>query len=236
MNEEVEKAVRKGSLEAMDWSIVRDLKKAAAVMGASSEILKTLAYRLEINIGKRAVRESIDWAAGVRADRTAVVLAIATTGFDDPIDVVEVAVLSMEGKTLLYDRVRPATHDGGDPIEIEDGASALHGHTAASLASAPTFADVYPRLLEVLRDEDTPKGRRVVVYNAPYVLGVLSQTAARYGLEGIEAARVEDAMTFYSREAGKWLEDREDYYPKTLPGWVGTALGDARATLKLLEY
>ncbi len=226
------------AVEVQEWRTVRELQKAQEAAEAalheahrSHERIEYLAERAEKEVRERARREVGAWAARVKGGQEdAVVLTLATTGLDDPVDVVEVVVLGTDGEARLHERVRPVGHDGDrEPVEIEDGATGMHGHTAESLADAPTFAEVYPRLAAALA------GKRVVVYNAEYVLRVLEQTVERYGLEALDTARIEDAMAAYARAEGEWSVESESYYPRKLPDRDGTPLGNARATLALIE-
>lgn len=234
MNEKAEKAV--GAVEVAEWRTVRELQKAQEAAASalkeaqgSHDRIEYLAERAETEIRERARREVSEWAAGVKADPDAVVLTLATTGLEDPVDVVEMVLMGMDGETLLHEPVRPAGYGEKEAVEIEEGATGMHGHTAASLADASTFAEVYPNLAASL------EGKRTVVYNAEYVLRVLSQTIERYGLEPLDLTRVEDAMAAYAREGGEWSVDRQDYYPRKLPDQDGTPIGNARATLALVD-
>lgn len=235
------------AVEVTEWRMVRELQKAkhAARLAyeealASHDRAEELVSRAEQAIRERNRAEVAEWARGILDDPDALFLALATTGLEDPIDVVEVVVLGTDGETLLSERVRPAAYvveetlDGDaveirrDPVEITPGAAGMHGRTAENLADAQTFARIYPRLAEALA------GKRAVVYNAEYVGRVLEQTFRRYGLEAVWARRA-CAMESYSRVAGEWSVDSEEYYPVKLPGQDGTPEGNARALQALLK-
>ena len=234
------------TVEAVRWRMVAELGKARDAAEKNAGRARELHERAEETIREENRREVGEWARGVLEDPETLVLALATTGLHDPIDVVEVVALGVDGGKIVSERVRPDTYeaeavtgydDAGDPkiercetgpVEIEEGASRMHGHTAASLADALTLAELYPRVQKALG------GKRAVVYNGEYVSGVLSQTFGRYDLEPLPI-EIECAMEFYCRLEGTWSVDRETYYSVKLPGGDGSPAGNARATLKLLR-
>lgn len=238
----------KEQVEIAEWRMVREIQKAQEAAAktlsqakTSHERARDLADRAEESIRERSREEVRGWARALLDDPLTRIIALGTTGLDDPVDVVEVVVLDTAGEALLSERVRPESHvveeqlDGRetitvrrDPTQISTGAAELHRHTAASLADAQTFAQISPRLREVLA------GKRAVVYNAQFVFRVLKQTFARYDLEPVWALR-ECAMEQYARLKGDWSVEGETYYPVKLPGQDGTPIGNARALLALLR-
>jgi hypothetical protein len=94
------------------------------------------------------------WACDVLQDPDAVVLDTELTDFAGR--VIEIAVLATDGTVLLSTLVAPE----GAPINHH--AQRKHGITATTLAGAPTMAQVWPRLEEVLR------GRTVIAWNASF--------------------------------------------------------------------
>lgn len=234
------------TVEAVRWRMVAELGKARDAAEDNAGRARELHERAEEAIREENRREVEGWAREALEDPDTVVLSVATTGLHDPVDVVEMVALGVDGETVISERVRPDTYeaeavtgydDAGDPkierretgpVEIEDGAARMHGHTAESLADAPTLAELHPRLRETL------SGKRVVVYNGEYVSRALSQTLERYGLGPLEV-NVECAMEAYSRLEGTWSVDRETYYSVKLPGGDGSPAGNARALLALLR-
>lgn len=231
------------TIEAVRWRMVRELEKSRDAAQDtlrqardSHERADELAERAEEAIRDENRREVREWARGVLADPKTVVMALATTGLDDPVDVVEVVALDREGETIFSERVRPAAFEGcghtaaslADALTFAELYPRMHGHTAASLADAPTFEDLYPRLGEVL------KGKWVVFYGAEYFEGVLAQTLDRYDLEMLEIG-VECAMAQYARIQGEWSITAETYSSVALPGRDRTPLGNAHALLDLLR-
>jgi DNA polymerase III subunit epsilon len=117
----------------------------------------------------------------------------------------------------------------GNPIDPR--AARVHGHTAESLAGERRFFEVYPDLLDVLW------AKRVVVYNASYDRRVwhaaVGRLGARAALAG-ELAPWECAMRAFAAYVGE-RSKRGGYKSQKLPGAEHTAIGDAQATLRLIE-
>lgn len=152
------------------------------------------------------------------------ILDSETTGLGTPIDFVEVGVVSSRGEALFDSLICPS-------YPIEPGATRIHGHTEKSLAGQRRFLEVYPDLLDVLW------AKRVVVYNAPYdrrvwdaAVGCLGARAALAG----ELPPWECAMGAFAAYVGERTK-RGGYKYQKLSGGDHTAVGDARATLRLIE-
>jgi len=153
-----------------------------------------------------------------------VVLDSETTGLGNPIDFVELGVLSSRGEPLFDSLIKPSCH-------IDPRASRVHGHTAESLAGERRFFEVYPDLLDVLW------AKRVVVYNASYDRRVWDAAVGRLGARAALAGELtpwECAMRAFAAYVGE-RSKRGGYKNQKLPGGEHTAIGDARATLRLIE-
>jgi hypothetical protein len=103
--------------------------------------------------------------------------------------------------------------------------------SASSLADSPPFWEVYPDLLEALW------GRRVIVYNASYDRRVWDAVVRSLGARGALAGELpawECAMRRYATYVGQ-PSKRGGYRSQKLPGGDHSALGDALATLRLIE-
>ncbi|BFO18182.1 hypothetical protein SHKM778_45700 [Streptomyces sp. KM77-8] len=96
---------------------------------------------------RRRVAELVDWAQTLVDDPTVVVLDSETTGLEDDARIVDLAVYSMGGDVLLDTLIDP-----GVPIPAES--TDIHGITNRMTTGAPSFADVLPRLTEVLEGDD----------------------------------------------------------------------------------
>jgi DNA polymerase-3 subunit epsilon len=168
---------------------------------------------------------SVEWARELLARSDFVILDSETTGLSSPVDFVEIAVVSPQGETLFDSLLKPS-------CRIEPAARAIHGHSAKSLSGGPRFFEVYADLLEVLYK------RRVIVFNASYDRRVWDTTVGRLGARGALAGGLpgwECAMRQYARFVGERSKRGKGYRPQKLPGGDHTALGDALATLRLIE-
>ena len=166
-----------------------------------------------------------EWARYLMVSRDFVIFDSETTGLSSPVDFVAIAVVGPTGETLFDTLLKPS-------CRIEPSATAVHGHTAKSLSGAPRFFEVYPDLLEVLYR------RRVIVFNASYDRRVWDTAVRSLGARGALAGgipRWECAMRQYARFVGEPSKRGRGYRPQKLPGGDHTALGDALATLRLIE-
>jgi DNA polymerase-3 subunit epsilon len=173
-------------------------------------------------IGSR--EDAVRWARSLLSDRDFVVLDSETTGLGNPIDFVEVGVLSSRGEPLFDSLIKPS-------CRVEPGASRVHGHTTQSLSGERCFVEVYPDLLEVMW------AKRVIVYNASYDRRVWDAAVGRLGARAAlarELAPWECAMRAFAAYVGE-RSKRGGYKNQKLVGGDHTALGDARATLRLIE-
>ncbi len=176
-------------------------------------------------LNRRADRAgSVTWARSLLDSGEFCVLDSETTSLTSPVQFVEVAIVDACGRTLFEGTVRP-------DCRIEPGATRIHGRTARSLATSPRFSQVYPVLLEALWD------RRVVVYNASYDRRVWDAEVGSLGARGALAGGLppwECAMRRYAAYVGE-TSKRGGYRSQKLPGGDHSALGDALATLRLIE-
>jgi DNA polymerase III subunit epsilon len=165
------------------------------------------------------------WARVLLVRKDFVIFDSETTGLSSPVDFVEIAVVSPNGETLFDSLLKPS-------CRIEPAARAIHGHSATSLSEAPCFFEVYADLLEVLYR------RRVIVFNASYDRRVWDAAVGHLGARGALAGVLpgwECAMRQYARFVGERSKRGGGYRPQKLPGGDHTALGDALATLRLIE-
>jgi DNA polymerase III subunit epsilon len=152
-----------------------------------------------------------------------VILDTETTGLDRMAEIVEVSIIASDGHVLFDTLVRPL-----NPIPAT--ATAIHHISDGMVAAAPRFPEVYSELIELLQ------GRVVVTYNAAFDRGVLRQAQQLYELPAIPSIRWSCAMQQYARYRGEWNAARRAYRWKHLETGDHTALGDCRATLRLIQH
>ena len=168
--------------------------------------------------------DAVRWARSLLSVGNFVVLDSETTGLGTPIDFVEVGVLSSRGEVLFDSPIKPS-------CPIEPGASRLHGRTTKSLSGERRFHEFYPDLLETLWT------KRVVVYNAPYDRRVWDAAVGRLGARAELAGQLapwECAMRAFAAYVGE-RSKRGGHKNQKLAGGDHTAIGDAQATLRLIE-
>lgn len=154
-------------------------------------------YRPSGNDRIRARAEAVAWAQAVAHDPGTVYLDTETTGLDGRAEIIEVAVLDVDGRVLLDTLVRPRSL-------IPAAARAIHGISDAMVADAPEWSDVHAELAQVLRH------RTVIVYNADFDLTMVRQMNRSHGLR-VSYDGWECAMRRYSSFAGEWHERYGNY-------------------------
>jgi DNA polymerase III subunit epsilon len=167
---------------------------------------------------------SVAWAKSLVESGEFCVLDSETTGLKPPVQFVEIAIVDAGARTLFEGTIKPT-------CRIESGATRVHGYTTRNLAGSPPFWEVYPELLEVLW------GKRVIVYNASYDRRVWDVAVRSLGARGAlagELPRWECAMRRYAAYVGE-PSKRGGYRSQKLSGGDHSALGDALATLRLIE-
>jgi DNA polymerase-3 subunit epsilon len=174
--------------------------------------------------GDRAA--ATEWARSLLNRQDWCILDSETTGLGIWSEVVQLAIIDPRGDVLLDTLVKPTR-------EIEEGARRIHGITDAMVADAPGFAGVYPRLCDAVR------GKTIVVYNASFDRAMLLQSmhlsmgVDRPNIDGADDWQC--AMLQYAAYCGEWSSYHQSYRFQRLPGGDHSALGDARATLRLLK-
>lgn len=168
------------------------------------------------------------WAIDALADPDVVILDTETTGLHDTARIIDIAVITATGETLLNTLVNP-----GEPIPAE--ATGIHGITDAMVAGAPTFAETAAELFEAIR------GKRVLVYNLGYDLARLDHEFSLLGAAAGSWTAVrktwtkwEDAMVPYS----DWYGEEDDWhggYRWQRLGGGHRAHGDCLAVIECLK-
>lgn len=167
--------------------------------------------------------QAIAWARQM-LESDALILDTETTGLRNRDEIVQLAIIDMAGHVLLDCLIKPTIPIGRD-------ASAIHGITDSLVAESPSFADVWPSIVDVIQ------GHTVIIYNADFDTRLLVQSARAHGmaLPLVEGVVYTCAMLPYSAYVGDWNDYHGNYKWQRLPGGDHSALGDCRATLAVLK-
>lgn len=113
--------------------------------------------------------KAIEWATAFARDPLAVVCDTETTGKDGEAEIVDIAVVRMDGTILVDTLIRPA-----HPIPVE--LTAIHGISNEMVADAPTWETAWEPVFDALA------GQHVAAWNAPFDMQMVRQSWERYGL------------------------------------------------------
>lgn len=119
-----------------------------------------------MNYQKRILQGIIDKL--INSERI-VVIDTETTGLTYADEIIEIAVLSTAGDVLLHSLVKPSR-------PIPAASTEIHHITDEMVANAPTWAEVYPRLMEVLGD------KRWIGWKSEFDARLITQTCLINGL------------------------------------------------------
>jgi len=172
-------------------------------------------------------REVCEWARTMLLG--CVILDTETTGLYDA-EIVQIAVIDQDGAVLLDSLVEPPHPEKALKKHKGVCAADIHGLTPDKLKGAPTWTDIWPRLVEALA------GRNLVIYNADYDWPIIRTMCDAYGLSTLPPhASIHCAMENYAAFVGEWNDYFGSYRWQRLPGGDHSALGDCRATLAVLK-
>lgn len=129
-----------------------------------------------------------------------VILDTETTGLRDG-EICQIAIIDHTGKTLLNQLVKPV-----HPIPAD--AQRIHGIGNDQVKGAPGWADVAPRVKELLTGKD------VIVYNAVYDRKMMHKSAEHAGMPKIDWKAISPwycAMEAYAEYHGDWNDYHQSY-------------------------
>jgi DNA polymerase III subunit epsilon len=165
--------------------------------------------------------EAIRWSRECLANRDFLILDTETTGLQGA-EVVSVSILSGHGLVLFDAIIKP---QGSISAAASHVRHIQDQHTMLALS----FTDVYTCLSKLLA------GRRLVIYNAAFDLGILAREYERHQVPPIPYGPVSCAMEWYTQFVGEWNSYHGNYRWQKLPSGDHTSIGDCRATLKIIE-
>lgn len=178
-----------------------------------------------------------DWAKALLTRDDWIILDTETTGLDGGAEICQIAIIDKAGTALLDTLVQPTR-----PIPL--AAMRIHGITNERVNGAPRIQHLLADLLRLCAL------KQIIIYNASYDTRVLRQSLEYAGVsqdrwviaaptpsgrELLGASGFACAMHWYSQWVGDWNDFHGNYRWQKLPGGDHTALGDARATLRVIE-
>lgn len=183
-----------------------------------------------IDVRTAARERAIAWAREVVADPSTVFLDTETTGIGTDAEIVDVAVVGLDGTILLDQLVRPE-----EPIPA--GASAVHGIYDHMVSASPSWRQLLGEVNLALAS------RRVVVYNVGFDRPIIEARTTQHGAT-VPARDWQCAMLAWADFRGepgrygsyRWHKLEEVMASLGLPPGGHRALGDALACREVVLH
>jgi DNA polymerase-3 subunit epsilon len=182
---------------------------------------------------ERFRRQAVEWARGLFALPRFLIIDSETTGLGSDDELCSIGIIDGSGNTILDSLIKPTR-------PIPWNVTRIHGITDRHVADAPTFADLYPQIAELLANEV------VVVYNLSFDRRMLAQSGALHRLPAFRYREVHCAMLEYAKFHGEWNYSRGGYRWHKLADACGycdikavnthSAVGDSLLTLQLIRH
>lgn len=127
------------------------------------------------------------------------VLDTETTGLGGDAEIVEIAIIDWDGKTLLDTLVKPSS-----PIPAD--ASAIHGIFDSDVKDAPSFAEIFEQVQSIY------EAHLVLIYNADFDNRLVEQSAAGHGIK-LDTGQYSTGclMELYARYFGEYSHYHRSY-------------------------
>lgn len=164
------------------------------------------------------------------------ILDTETTGLARA-EICQIAIIDAASNILLDTFVKTI-----NPIPPD--ATRIHGITNQDVINAPTFAEIRPKIIDLLNDRD------VIVYNAVFDRKMLHQSAEAAGLDPVDYKQFSRwwcAMVTFSELYGEFDRNRRTYRWQSLARAASyyqiqqqlpahSAIADCRTTLSLCQH
>lgn len=148
-----------------------------------------------------------------------VILDTETTGLNEA-EIVEIAIIDLDGKTLLNTLVKPTIPIPPEVIEI-------HGITNEMVADSPFFPEVYSTIVEVLKT--------VLIWNRQFDISILNYCRNIHKLPSFKLSdRSECLMEIHAQWYGEWSTYWHKYKWQPLCS-EHRALSDCLAALNMIK-
>lgn len=165
---------------------------------------------------------AISWARNVLNNKEYyLILDTETTGLDDKARIVQVAMIDMDGSTVIDELVNPKR-----PIPPE--ATLIHGITDDMVSDKREFWQIERTMLRLARN------KHIIIYNKDFDLRMIKQSGLLICYLN-NPAYYDCAMLQYAAFVGEWNDYHGNYRWQRLPSGDHSARGDCLATLDLLR-
>lgn len=177
---------------------------------------------------KKDEQKAVQWAKNF-LQKDFVILDTETTGLGNDDEIVEIAIISKYGSTILDTLIKPSK-----PIPPE--VTAIHGITNEMVENAPSFNEVWQEIIPKIN------GKRVLIYNADFDARMIEQSSQNK--DQCLNFSYECLMKWYAQFYGNWSSWHDNYKWQKLPPYILTdyrelkphrALHNCLASLQLLH-
>ena len=121
-----------------------------------------------------------------------------TTGLDNRSEIVEIAIVGLDGSVLYNSLVKPVG-------SIPPDAYRIHRISAEMVADAPTWEEQWDDINKILN------GRSVCIYNAEYDTRLMKQSHRLHGILWNKGFTDQCVMNLYAMYNGNWNSYRRSY-------------------------
>ncbi|MGK7892945.1 MAG: 3'-5' exonuclease [Xenococcus sp. (in: cyanobacteria)] len=165
----------------------------------------------------------IDWAKKILEEKDQwLILDTETTGLHNA-EMVQLGLIDLEGKIVIDTLIKPT-------ISIPPDASAIHGITDETVKNALSFPEIYPLFVEKIKD------KKILIYNKAFDTKIISYCCQVNNLPDINLySKSQCLMLEYAVYYGEWNDYHQNYKWQPLYGGDHSAVGDCKASLKLLN-
>lgn len=147
---------------------------------------------------RQAIQKAAAWL-----EEKPVYLDTETTGLTNKDEIIEIAVIDHDGRTLVDELVRPAR-------KIPPDATAIHGITNQMVGAALTWPVIW-----VSKIRPALFGRTIAIYNAGFDLRMMAQSHG--GVQDpYRSLRSVDVLDLYAKFFGEWDPVRRSYRYQSL--------------------
>lgn len=147
-------------------------------------------------------------------DSDFVIFDTETTGFGSDDEIIQIGIIDHKGNVLLDTYIKPTK-----TIPNTD----YHHISTAMVASAPTFAEVYPKIRELL------ESKLVLAYNSAYDWRMLDQDVKRHQQEPFAPMATDCVMELYAQYFGQWNSYKGSFT------WQKLTIGCERFGIKVVN-